>query len=439
MVQKTKKRKKKSKAKIEKCNSEDSSIIFELDVEGSQQLENNRDISSPPPASHSQSPVSTSEQIEIQLTDDLADCLVNPPTDPEISEEETNTCDQADDEREILPDDDNDIKTDNTNDTLLAVTLSTPLAEAEDNEDIEVKQLTEQFDSPPVNTSEPAENEDKTMQNVETEQTPVEVVAVASPVVKLNKGAKNERKSKNKKNKKDQKLVLNPDEKEKEPLREVQEPKPAPLMEAIVPEKKTYSSVIKSSLPQAPRETVVEEAVVSNNKPANNKKEKKPREEKKRVTIIERSDSWENIPESMTKQEDSWEKTSKRSKKRNKNKTETDASEKAFNTIKEEIEPVKAVIEKRKEKQTTPELAPKTETTSIEEKTEAVAADTVEDTEVEAEKKKIKRRKKKQDSGEPEDLINVHKVLICDEQVRIQFILLFQSKYCLRTLVNICS
>ena len=95
---------------MEKCNSEDSSIIFELEVESSKDDENNSAPASPPTT------LETEQVYEIQLTDDLADSLVNPPTDPEVSEEET--CDPIEND---FVDDDKEIKTELSDDTTMAV------------------------------------------------------------------------------------------------------------------------------------------------------------------------------------------------------------------------------------------------------------------------------------------------------------------------------
>merc|ERR1711976_456378 len=92
--------------------------------------------------------------------------------------------------------------------------------------------------------------------------------------------------------------------------------------------KMSYSSVIKSRLgastePATPPPTPAVEATVST--PVASKPAKQPvavaetatKQKDKTKNVIENNDSWEQIPESVTRQEQSWEKTSKKGKKRN--------------------------------------------------------------------------------------------------------------------------
>ena len=84
-----KKRKKKAKSKVlEKSNSEDSSVVFELDVESAPAPAPSHAQPEPSPAPDTEQEAEAEQVYELQLTDDLADCLVNPPTEPEAVEEE---------------------------------------------------------------------------------------------------------------------------------------------------------------------------------------------------------------------------------------------------------------------------------------------------------------------------------------------------------------
>merc|ERR1712156_1273677 len=88
--------------------------------------------------------------------------------------------------------------------------------------------------------------------------------------------------------------------------------------------KKSYSSVIKSSLQSSSAsETKKEPSASSKSDKAKVARKDRSKEEKENLrsqqekkVSIEKSDSWENIPASVTQQEDSWERTSKTRKKR---------------------------------------------------------------------------------------------------------------------------
>merc|ERR1711992_245436 len=70
---------------------------------------------------------------------------------------------------------------------------------------------------------------------------------------------------------------------------------------------------------------------------------------------IEKSDSWENIPTSVTQQEDSWERTSKKGKKRNKSKSEDKKEKVTFEKEDDIIPEEPKVLEKVQERQKSPE------------------------------------------------------------------------------------
>ena len=443
-----KKRKKKSKPKVEKCNSEDSSIIFEFDT------------SSPPVKDEDQSPeldtvsVPSTEQVyEIQLTDDLADSLVNPPTDPEISEEEEIREASVPIVHSIQSNTGTEIENDNSEPIIEAVTPpSTDNAELVDRE---VRDLTHMIhpESPSVqDVTDNTESKVTKPTNI-IEKKEEEVLAAPATMVpqidsqpKKNEGAiKTEKKSKNKKPKKgsSNKSVLNSGDEEKnkiakeEPVVEVKSaasPISAPAPQVASNEnKKSWSSVIKSTLPpQSPVEPAPEpvaspkpekKVTTGGSKKENAAEQRAKRrnaaeEKKKKKSSIERSDSWENIPVSVTQQEDSWEKTAKKGKKKSKRKTEDSRKEKVTfekEEVAEETLPV-TKTEPVVEKVSVEAPSPEAEITSAEAETEAK-----EETEADTEKKKLKKRRKKADSGEPEEAATSHRVLICDEQVRKQF------------------
>merc|ERR1712029_857234 len=97
------------------------------------------------PASSPTTSQDTEQVYEIQLTDDLADSLVNPPTDPEVSEEET--CDPIENN---FVDEEKEIKTENSDDTTMAVTnqeTTTTPSLNEELEDREVSDITDNIDT----------------------------------------------------------------------------------------------------------------------------------------------------------------------------------------------------------------------------------------------------------------------------------------------------
>ena len=441
-----KKRKKKSKPKVEKCNSEDSSIIFEFDT-GSPAA---KDEDQRPELD---SPVSSTEQVyEIQLTDDLADSLVNPPTDPEISEGEESAaaCDHPI-VGSIQSNTGTEIENNSSSEPAIeAVTTPSSATENTESVDREVRDITLMIHpetTPCLQDTDNSLSESKDTKPTNRTEEKKEIPITASVVKPIDSQSKNEgankteKKSKNKKPKKgSSKSVLNAGDEEKDKIAKepIVESKSAasPLSAPQVSgneNKKSWSSVIKSTLPPPataePAEPVAspkpEKKTATGNKKENSAEQRAKRraaadEKKKKKTSIERSDSWENIPVSVTQQEDSWEKTEKKGKKKSKRKTEDRKEKVTF--AKEE-----AGVETETQPPTVP--AAKTEP-SVAEKVEAApvpsseavttsteAALTKEEAEAETEKRKLKKRRKKADSGEPEDGANSHRVLICDEQV----------------------
>ena len=217
----------------------------------------------------------------------------------------------------------------------------------------------------------------------------------------------------------------------KEPIAEPKSD-PSPLLAPQVSgndNKKSWSSVIKSSLPQPssvePTEPVASpkpEKKSTGSRKENSAEQRAKRriaaEEKKHKSSIERSDSWENIPVSVTQQEDSWEKTAKKGKKKNNKKKTEDRKEKVTFEKEASVEvaaqPVPPVPAKTEPEKVSQDLSPEAELTSA----EAALAEAKEDAEADTEKRRLKKRRKKADSGEPEEAANAHRVLICDEQVR---------------------
>ena len=88
-----KKRKKKSKPKQEKSNSEESvkssSLLFDIEIPPGKAEESHPDESAEQCEEKSIETNQNQNVLEVQLTDDLADSLVNPPTETEVTEEET--------------------------------------------------------------------------------------------------------------------------------------------------------------------------------------------------------------------------------------------------------------------------------------------------------------------------------------------------------------
>ena len=345
-----------------------------------------------------------SEQVyEIQLTDDLADSLVNPPTDPEVSEEEETVA------RDTLTPVDN-VKTD-------------PKAVTHKKDDvIEDKQVSDATEKPDkkLETMQPKEEKQK------TDTVDIKVKHSDELVIK---GAKSERKAKNKKSKKVTKLVLNTPAEEK-PETTSNDATPKETATASSNGKMSYSSVIKSRLgastePATPPPTPAVEATVST--PVASKPAKQPvavaetatKQKDKTKNVIENNDSWEQIPESVTRQEQSWEKTSKKGKKRNKVKIEE--KREVSNKIEEELvaEEVKEEIKQEISAETVKneEIVGIVETTEVADVDSASKSDDV-DTEAESEKRRVKKKKKKHESGEADEANNTHRIIICDDQVK---------------------
>merc|ERR1712198_774256 len=388
LVSKTqKKRKKKSKAKIEKCNSDDSSIIFEFDAD----LEScNKEINN----EIQESELLYSEQVyEIQLTDDLADSLVNPPTDHSKPSEENN-CSEV---KEDLPSIKNEIKNE--------IELPDQIIKAVTNEE-ELKDTKTDF----------AKKEEE--------------IKESSAFIP----GKNEKKSKNKKSK-NLKLVL------KNPT-----PAPSPSHENQVEktqtteseEKKSWSSVIKSSLEttEKPEKDIIKpEPTVSKKKQQAEKKtvsvkEKREKDTSDKIVSVDSSDGWEAIPANVTQQEETWEKTLKKGKKRNKAEETKKRKEKDTNvselteslnhvSIVEEVSTVTKAVERPVEKtfeQSVEQPVDDADSNLIEEN----GATKFEDADGENERRRFKKKKKKQETAEIEE-INSHRVLISDDQLQLQY------------------
>merc|ERR1711862_448057 len=238
----------------------------------------------------------------------------------------------------------------------------------EELEDKEVSDITDNIDTT---------TDDKPMQIIPEKKEHTESLISAETVAEeipaktsdlINKGAKIEKKPKSKKSKKGVKLVLNSGE--NDPIKEVTDttPQDTDVLKVQHGGKTSWSSVIKSSLQPPVTKIEAQEPVTASPKigrASEYKKEKKT--EKAKKVPVEKSDSWENIPASVTEQEESWEKTSKKSKKRNKVKIEEPIKEKVHDLVKEEAEQtsVKEVNnDKVLEKQKTPE-APVSETDNV--------------------------------------------------------------------------
>merc|ERR550534_2189179 len=443
-----KKRKKKSKPKAEKCNSEDSSITFEFDT------------CSPPVKDEEQSPeldtsVPSTEQVyEIQLTDDLADSLVNPPTDPEISEEEEIREASVPIVHSIQSNTGTEIEIDNSEPITEAVTP--PTTDNAELVDREVRDITQMIHSESPSVQDNTDNTESTVtkptniiekKEEEVAATPASMVPQIDSQPKNEGAIKTEKKSKNKKPKKgsSNKSVRNSGDEAKnkiakeEPvvdLNSAASPVLAPAPQVTSNEnKKSWSSVIKSTLPPPSSVEPASEPVASpkpekkvttgGSKKENAAEQRAKRrnaaeEKKKKKSSIERSDSWENIPVSVTQQEDSWEKTAKKGKKKSKRKTEDSRKEKVTFEKEEAAEETLPPVTKPEpvvEKVSVQDPSPEAEITSAEAETEAK-----EEAEADTEKRKLKKRRKKADSGEPEEAANSHRVLICDEQLQLQYV-----------------
>eukprot|EP00092_Neocalanus_flemingeri_P054487 GFUD01064167.1.p1 GENE.GFUD01064167.1~~GFUD01064167.1.p1 ORF type:complete len:500 (+),score=180.30 GFUD01064167.1:181-1500(+) len=169
--------------------------------------------------------------------------------------------------------------------------------------------------------------------------------------------------------------------------------------------KKSYSSVIKANLVKASNnnnsissQTKVDTAPVSSPLPT---KLSCPAIQ----TITEQEpDNWEKVPVSISKS-DNWEKTSKKRKHKNKSIRFEDFP------LPEEMPDLEFVA---------PSKERPVEVNNVVPNDAALEENTVED-ESEQEKGKLRRRKKKYGSEEPEESNAGHRVVICDEQISIRY------------------
>jgi len=359
---------------------------------------------------------------EIHLTDDLADSLVNPPTDQEdiildqspLSEKDAQdeTCtDQS--ETEILggnipdlqlvqPDDLNEREiqadkeiceiTDNI-DGMKSVTIiagvicnseknATENAQHESVKDVDVlKQEVNSFDEQKTSLDQNS-NIEYSVDECKNEETQM-------------KSKNQQRKNKNsKKGKKVPLISTNAVQQSKEDVCNLTE------------SKMSYSSVTKSNL--------VEESKPMVNVPCPPQVESVPIPSPlpsipiclaPQSTAEEDSDKWEKVPLSVSKHEN-WEKTSKKRKHKNKNKT-----------IKFEECPVTEDIP---DLESVKENTPPKEVIKIVEEESLPDDDTSRNEENEQEKKKLRRRKKKQNSEDPEEGKGGRRIVICDDQIDIE-------------------
>ena len=441
-----KKRKKKSKPKQEKSNwaenMKSSTLLFDLEIPPGKTEESNSDESS---EQFEEKPIEKNENpnvFEIQLTDDLADSLVNPPTDTEVTEEENvqPPSHPLSDSTELET---NTPETSETINTLKAVkNVKNEVKVDLNSEDREICEITDHISTTKI------ENSTNLANNSENEELKPDPKNITESNDNLNrniqpaepemnrKGARNEKKLKQKKQKRGLKQVHNSEDGQNKCS--TTEPEANSGGSSCQLYKKSYSSVIKSNLHSSPPATPtppVEASteIVSPEKPQQplpNKSKTKSKMTRREKTPIVRSDSWENIPASVVEQEETWEKTSKKRKQRNKSQTQRQTrSDSQTEKPKEKEEEVaemevnKKLIENKQNRQNTPdtEALPEADTEVV---TEAAKEEEAGHSEAQAredegdsDKKKMKKKRKKQESGEPEEASSGHRVLICDEQV----------------------
>jgi len=438
-----KKRKKKSKPKQEKSNwaesIKSSSLLFDLEIPPTKAEESQSDESS---EQCEGKPIEKNQNVlEVQLTDDLADSLVNPPTDTEVIEEEkVQTADPPSEDTQIET---NAEETSETTKTLEAVkNVKNEVKVNLNSEDREICEITDQISTTnienPTNLANDFVEEDfkpDTKNITESDDNLNRNIQSADPEMNR-KGARNEKKSKQKKQKRGLKQVHNSEDgQNKCSITESEANSGGSSCQLF---KKSYSSVIKSNLHSspppvsAPPTQTIEPS--SDNIPPekpqtlpvkSKTRNKTMKREEKRPIV--RSDSWENIPACVVEQEENWEKTSKKRKQRNKSQVQTQSEQKSEEKSEEkseklmgqeeevgEMEVKQPVIESKQKRQKTPD------TETLREETEHIESPARED-EGDSEKKKMKKKKKKHESGEQEEASSVHKVLICDEQLLQQY------------------
>ena len=403
----------------------------------------------------------TENVFEIQLTDDLADSLVNPPTDTEVVMEENvivktpppisvENGEGVDEELKI-----NSEETSETINTSKAVKKVKNEVKIDLNsEDREICEITDQISTRKIenstkfaNTLDNEELNSNCKNLTESDDNLNKNVLSTNPEMSK-KGARNEKKMKQKKQKRGLKVVANSEDGQNKCSNNIDPEADNNSDAASGKLKLSYSSVIKSNLqsaapagPAAPGAAGAGDKIETNEllgsdeippekaekevePPARNKSKTKTRLAGRRdeKAPIVRSDSWENIPASVVQQEElTWEKTSKKRKQRNKSQVQTAVQTRPDQSDvvgqEEEVavmEVDKKVIESKQARQKTPDSEPIKESGREErEHSESVAREE----EGDSEKRKMKKKKKKHESEECEDASSVHRVLICDDQV----------------------
>ena len=378
---------------------------------------------------------------EIQLTDDLADSLVNPPTDLEASdEEETHQCPLIGQEApQNLNNKDNANEFELYTETHVVDDSKDGLNEME-VEDEEICKITENIKEI-VSLKDGYENKNTLLVDVISEQKAnnyqehecreniIECISVTSSdgqsksfdkKIKIEDaineeecehkvhhngedtipGSKNQIK-KSKRSKKSKKSTIETEngflKREHQIVHESIE-SPAEL-------KKSYSSVIKSNLvkesnnnPTISSQPKVEIVPIPTPMPTT------PNLSAIQIQTEQDSDNWEKVPLAISKP-GSWEKTSKKRKHKNKSIKFED-----FTTLTGEI-PDLEVVAKIKEPSQPKEVIKVFEKETIQEDENAKEDD------IEQEKKRMRRRKKKNGSEDPEEINVAHKIVICDDQV----------------------
>ena len=428
-----KKRKKKSKPKQEKSNSEESvkssSLLFDIEIPPGKAEESHPDESAEQCEEKSIETNQNQNVLEVQLTDDLADSLVNPPTETEVTEEETiQTAEPSSENTEIETTTEEMSETINTVEAVKNVKNEVKVDL--NSEDREICEITDQISTTkienPTNLANNSEEEDfkaDTKNMTESEDNLNRNIQSADPEMNR-KGARNEKKNKQKKQKRGLKQVQSAEDGQTKCSITESEANSGGSSCGLF--KKSYSSVIKSNLHSAatvpPPPAQTNDTSSSDNIPPEkpqplpiiSKTKNKTLKRNEKCPIV-RSDSWENIPASVVEQEETWEKSSKKRKQRNKSQVQTQSEDKTEKLLEKEeevaeMEVKQPVIESKQKRQKTPDTEP------VKEETEHTESPARED-EGDAEKKKMKKKKKKHESGEPEEASSVHKVLICDEQV----------------------
>ena len=412
------------------------------------------------PQSHEAAESDKTENVfEIQLTDDLADSLVNPPTDTEVMEENIIVKTPPPSEENAEGDAEelkiNSEETSETINTSKAVkNVKNEVKVDLNSEDREICEITDQISTRKIenstkfaNTLDNEELNSSCKNLTESDDNLNKNVLSTNPEMSK-KGARNEKKMKQKKQKRGLKVLPNSEDGQNKCSNiEAEADNNSDAASGTL--KKSYSSVIKSNLqsaapvaaaaPAAPAaapgsadKTETNDQGSANNIPLEKAGQPEPPRNKSKTKTklagrrdekspIVRSDSWENIPASVAQQEElTWEKSSKKRKQRNKSQVQTavqtrpDQSEVGQEEEVAVMELDKKVIESKQARQKTPDSEPIKESRKEErEHSESVARED----EGDSEKRKMKKKKKKHDSEECEDASSVHRVLICDDQV----------------------